>query len=115
MLDLLHPENYGLCTRFKSDGESLFVMYDMIEAPKPDPEECLDSCTYWKAVKAIMGGVVGAVVAMVICCYLTAWYCSKTRRRERELAFVAVGADEVALGTIEEQPPPPLYEQESRK
>ncbi|KAG0016736.1 hypothetical protein BGZ81_011072 [Podila clonocystis] len=99
----LRLENYGRCTRFESDGKSLFLVDETVEAPKPDPPECLESCTEWKAMKALIGGVAGAIAALVICCCLMAWYCSKKRQREREPVFVAVGADEVVLETIEKQ------------
>ncbi|KAG0356257.1 hypothetical protein BG005_004829 [Podila minutissima] len=48
----LSPENYGRCTDYKSDSRNLFRVDDMIEAPMPDPPECLETCTEMRACHA---------------------------------------------------------------
>lgn len=107
----LSPENYGRCTSYGSDGRYLFRVDDLIQAPKPDPPECLESCTQGKAMAAMFGGIFGGIAVVLICCPLRFGYCLSKRRRQRKpiavAGTVAVTSDEVALHTIADQPPPP--------
>ncbi|KAG0016735.1 hypothetical protein BGZ81_011071 [Podila clonocystis] len=105
----LSPENYGRCTNHESDGRNLFRVDDMIEAPKPDPPECLETCTEMKAINALFGGIFGGIAVVLICCCLSIRRCQQKKRRKQALAAAAVvvTSEEVALDAIEEQPPPP--------
>ncbi|KAF9331000.1 hypothetical protein BG006_006093 [Podila minutissima] len=113
----LSPENYGRCTDYKSDSRNLFRVDDMIEAPMPDPPECLETCTEMRALGALFGGIFGGIAVLLICCCLTIRHCTRKKaRRQREMAALAVAvaaaSEEVALHTIEEQHPPPPYKRD---
>lgn len=96
----LSPEHYGLCTSFDSNDQTLFRVDDMIEAPKPEPIACHESCEYGKFIAIFLGSIAGAIAVVVICCY-----CARKRQRERAAADVdVVGSDEVSLEEMGEQP-----------
>lgn len=99
----LSLENYGCCTSYGSEGRDLFRVDDLIQAPKPDPPECLESCTQGKAMAVMLGSTFGGIAVVLICCPLTLAYCLRKRRRQRELVIVvgtvAVTSNEMALDT----------------
>ncbi|KAG0074086.1 hypothetical protein BGZ92_003534 [Podila epicladia] len=113
----LSLEDYGRCTNYKSDSRNLFQVDDMIEAPMPDPPECLESCTEMKAIGAMFGGIFGGIAVLLICCCLMVRNCRQKKARRRQEAAtltiaVAAASEEAALHTIEEQHPPPPYKRD---
>ncbi|KAF9377306.1 hypothetical protein CPC16_011895 [Podila verticillata] len=95
----LNVENYGHCTTFDSNGQSLFRLDDMIETPSQVPPVCVWECKQEKdrqvRIRVILGAVGFTLFVILLAVML---YRRSKQKRKGGLATVAAVLDETATG-----------------
>ncbi|KAG0340070.1 hypothetical protein BG004_006568 [Podila humilis] len=81
--------NNNSCTPVASNERTPFVVDELLQEPKPEPAECLETCTEMRALTwMFVGCALGGLFIMVCCCW-NIRRCVRQRKRREQLAAAA--------------------------